>query len=131
LVFKHARGKSCYEVIQSGLLGKLNGSRSLTSRQPPSKLRNFVSPPFGAILKHNVHSDPSSQILRDPIHNSLRAALKVFWQNQNSDQEFSVFLAVEMVSGAGFPVTWRVRESLGAFVGAVLEVEKIDICKSC
>jgi len=48
-------------------------------------------------------------------------------QNQNADEKLSVFLAINMVAGASLPITWRVRNSLSAFVRAILKVKKVDI----
>jgi hypothetical protein len=68
------------------------------------QFRYFVASPFGAILKHQVHANPVSKVFGNPIQNRFRATLKMSGQDQDADDEFSIFFGVQVVSGASRPV---------------------------
>ena len=88
---------------------------------------NFLGSPFGTVLEHHVDSGSFAEVLGDPVEDGFCAAFQMVGKHEDADDEFAVFVGVQMVPGTDVPVLWGVGDAFGAVVVAVFEVEQVDV----
>jgi len=91
------------------------------------QLGEFLGSPFGSVLEHHVDAGAGAEVLGDPGEDGVGAAVQMVGEDEDADDEFAVFVGVQVVSGADVPVVGGVGDACGAVVVAVFEVEQIDV----